>query len=405
MERTTVDNRYVLRSLLGGGGMGRVYLARDEVLGRDVALKILREQYARDEGFVERFEREARAAAALNYTSVVSVYDRGQAEDGIYYIAMEYVPGGTLKDLILRGPVEAGEAVRLSVQVADALGFAHARGIVHRDVKPHNVLLTAAGDAKVADFGIARAASDITISNSSQVLGTAKYISPEQAMGETVGPESDLYSLGVVLYEMLTGEVPFEADSAVGVAMKHVSEPPRPPSEKNPAVPEALDAVTMKLLEKRPEDRYPGAAELVADLSRVGEGLPPAFASAPSASKGAPETEQTRLIAGPGAPGGVRRDFSRSRSRRRWALLLLSAGALVVAVLLAGLGLTRGSDGRVVGSLGKAGEDAAQALGLGEGKVPGVVGLDAGEAAPEKKRAEYSSSRFPPGSRRSGARA
>ena len=380
MERTVVDNRYVLSGLLGGGGMGRVYLACDEVLERDVALKVLRERYAGDEGFVERFEREARAAAALNYPHIVSVYDRGRTEDGTYYIAMEYVPGGTLKDKILgEGAVEASEAVRLAVQVADALGVAHASGIIHRDVKPHNVLLTADGNAKVADFGIARAASDVSLSNSSLVLGTAKYMSPEQATGDPLGPESDLYSLGVVLYEMLTGEVPFEADSVVGVAMKHVNEPPRPLKEKNPSVPEALDAVTMKLLEKKPEDRYPGAAELVTDLSRVGEGLPPAFAEA---GAGTPETEGTELLAAPtvpnrGRPAGVRRDFSRSRTRRRWALLLLLGAALVVLVALATLGLSRSSGGQVLGSLG---EEAGQALGVGEGEVPGVVGLTEKEA-------------------------
>ncbi len=310
MERTVVDGRYVLGALLGGGGMGKVFLARDGVLERDVALKVLREQYAEDGEFVERFEREAKAAASLNHPNIVSVYDRGEAEDGSYYIAMEHVPGGTLKDRILgEGPLEAAEAVRVGVQVADALGVAHAKGIVHRDVKPHNVLLTSDGDAKVADFGIARAASGAPISGSNLVLGTAKYMSPEQAMGDPAGPESDLYSLGVVLYEMLTGEVPFEADSSVGVAMKHVTEPPRPPGEKNPAVPAGLDAVTMKLLRKRPEDRHPGAAELVADLSRIGEGLPLVFA-APAASRPASEVGATR------APSTRRAFCSRRRSTR-----------------------------------------------------------------------------------------
>ncbi len=275
MQQAILDNRYVLQGPLGSGGMGKVFLARDRVLERDVALKLLREQYAESDEFVGRFEREAKAAASLNHPNSVQVYDRGRAEDGAYYMAMEYVPGGTLKDRILDGPMDPGEAVRLGGQVADALGVAHGRGIVHRDVKPQNVLLTAHGNAKVADFGIARAASADPLSNSSLVLGTAKYMSPEQAMGGPLGPESDLYSLGVVLYEMLTGELPFDADSAIEVAMKHVNEPPRPPREKNPAVSAALDAVTMKLLEKRPGDRYPGAAELAADLSRVDEGRPP----------------------------------------------------------------------------------------------------------------------------------
>src|SRR5919107_345236 len=286
MEPTVLDNRYAVSGLLGGGGMGEVFLARDQVLDRDVALKVLRNQYAQDEEFVDRFEREAKAAASLNYPHIVQVYDRGTAADGTYYIAMEHVPGGTLKDRIFEsGPMRTAEAARMATQVADALGVAHARGVVHRDIKPQNVLLTAHGDAKVADFGIARAASETTVSDNSLVLGTAKYMSPEQATGDPVGPASDLYSLGVLLYEMLTGEVPFEADSEIDVAMNHVTTPPPPPIEKNPSVPEALNAVVMKLLEKKPEDRYPGAPELVADLSRAVEGLPPAFA--------APSTEQT----------------------------------------------------------------------------------------------------------------
>ena len=387
MERTILDNRYAISSLLGSGGMGEVFLARDEVLDRDVALKVLREQYAQDEEFVGRFEREAKAAASLNYPYIVQVYDRGTAADGTYYIAMEYVPGGTLKDRILKeGPMEAAEAIRLVSQVADALGVAHARGMVHRDIKPPNVLLTADGDAKVADFGIARAASETTTTNSSLVFGTAKYMSPEQATGDPVGPASDLYSLGVVLYEMLTGEVPFDADSEVGVAMMHVNEPPRSPKEKNPAVPEALNAVAMKMLEKKPADRYPGAAELVADLSRVGEGLPPVFAAPAAAGIVVPGAEQTEPVAAPTpvrarrGPDGVRRNFSGSRARRRRVLLLLCAVALVALLVLVGLGLSRGFGGPVVGSLGEAAEEAERALGVGEGRVPSLVGLSEEEA-------------------------
>jgi serine/threonine-protein kinase len=367
--------------------MGRVFLGRDQVLDRDVALKVLRKRYAQNKEFVERFEREAKAAASLNYPNIIQVYDRGTAADGTYYIAMEYVPGGTLKDRILKaGSMQAAEAVRLASQVADALGVAHARGIVHRDVKPQNVLLTADGDAKVADFGIARAASETTISNSSLVLGTAKYMSPEQATGDPVGPASDLYSLGVVFYEMLTGEVPFEADSEVDVAMKHVTEPPRAPKEKNPAVPEALNAVAVKLLQKKPEDRYPGAAELVADLSRAGEGLPPVFAAPGAAGTATPRAEQTQPVAAPmpvrapGGPGGVRRNFSGSLARRRRVLLLLCGAALVALLVLAGLGLSRGTGGPVLGSLGGAAEGAERALGVGKGRVPRVVGLSEEEA-------------------------
>jgi eukaryotic-like serine/threonine-protein kinase len=253
-----------------------VYLAHDEILERNVALKVLREQFVEDEGFAERFKREARSAASLSHPRLVQVYDRGEAEDGASYIAMEYVPGGTLKDRILReGALEPREAASLALQVAEALGTAHERRVVHRDIKPQNVLLTATGDAKVADFGIARAASAATISQTSLVLGTASYMSPEQAVGEPATPESDLYSLGVVFYEMLTAELPYTAESPVAVCMKHIYEPLRSPKEVNPRIPEGMNAVAVKLLAKDPQDRYEDAAELAEDLRRVRDGLPP----------------------------------------------------------------------------------------------------------------------------------
>ncbi len=237
MQQTLIDNRYAVGHLLGSGGMAEVYLAHDEVLDRDVALKVLKEQYAGNEEFVERFRREARNAAALNHPNVVPVYDWGRSEDGTYYMAMEYIPGGTLKERIAGGgPLDPGIAAGLGSRVARALAFAHEKGVIHRDVKSQNILLTEAGDAKVTDFGIARAAAATTISRSSIVLGTAGYMSPEQAKGEPVGPRSDLYSLGVVLYEMLTGNLPYEAESPVAVALKHVDEPPRSPREANPDV-------------------------------------------------------------------------------------------------------------------------------------------------------------------------
>src|ERR671911_692451 len=274
MQRPRIDDRYDPGELLGGGGMAEVYLAHDQVLGRDVALKILRGQYANEEGFVERFRREAKNAAALNHPNVVQVYDQGSTEDGTYYIAMEYVPGVTLAERLKReGPLQPGEAAGVAARVAEALAVAHARGIIHRDIKPQNVLLTASGGAKVADFGIARAASAETVTETSLILGTASYMSPEQVRGERVGPASDLYSLGVVLYEMLTGEPPYTADNPLATAMKHLDEPTRRPGEANPAVPEELDALTAKLLAKVPGDRYASAAELAEDLRRLRDGL------------------------------------------------------------------------------------------------------------------------------------
>src|SRR5215212_719690 len=261
--------------------MAEVFLAHDRILGRDLALKVLREDYANDADFVWRFRKEAQSAAALNHPNVVQIYDQGRAEDGRYYIAMEHVPGGSLEDLILRrGPLGPAEAARLASQVAEALHAAHERGIVHRDVKPQNVLLDEVGEAKVADFGIALAASRNSTSGTDLLFGTASYMSPEQAMGERVGPRSDLYSLGVVLYEMLTGRVPFVAEGPLATAMKHVTDQPIPPRKPNPLVPEEMDALVMGLLAKKPEDRYGSAAELAEDLRRAREGLPLSFAAA-----------------------------------------------------------------------------------------------------------------------------
>ena len=279
MRGKIVDGRYVLGESLGSGGMGEVYLAHDGVLERDVALKVLRSQYAGDEEFAERFRLEARSAASLSHPNIVQVYDRGEAEDGTSYIAMEYVPGGTLKEQIVRrGPLGDLETAVVGAQIADALGAAHERGMIHRDIKPQNVLVSASGDLKVTDFGIARAASAVTSSASGAIFGTAGYISPEQAMGEPVGPASDLYSLGVVLYEMLTGGLPFAADNSIAVCMKHVNEPPRPPKLVNPDIPEGMNALVLMLLAKHPTDRYGSAMELLTDLERVRDGLPPTLA-------------------------------------------------------------------------------------------------------------------------------
>jgi eukaryotic-like serine/threonine-protein kinase len=259
--------------------MGEVYLAHDGVLERDVALKVLRSQYAGDEEVAERFRREARSAASLSHPHIVQVYDRGETEDGTSYIAMEYVPGGTLKEQIgRRGPFGDRETAAVGAQIADALGAAHERGVIHRDIKPQNVLVTASGDLKVTDFGIARAASAVTSSASGAIFGTAGYISPEQALGEPVGPASDLYSLGVILYEMLTGELPFAADNSIAVCMKHVNEPPCPPILLNQDITEGMNALVLMLLAKHPADRYGSAMELLSDLERVRDGLPPTLA-------------------------------------------------------------------------------------------------------------------------------
>src|SRR3989441_9369413 len=227
---TLFDGRYRIVRKLGAGGMADVYLAEDQELGRRVAIKILNERHAGDEQFVERFRREAQNAAALAHPNIVSIYDRGEAE-GTYYIAMEYLEGRSLKELILsRGPAPVSVAIDYARQILSALRFAHRNGIVHRDIKPHNVLVDADGHVKVTDFGIARAgASQMTEEGS--IIGTAQYLSPEQARGAPVTASSDLYSVGIVLYEMLTGKVPFNGDSAIEIAMKHLNELPKPPSK------------------------------------------------------------------------------------------------------------------------------------------------------------------------------
>ena len=266
------DNRYRIERRIGTGGMADVFLARDESLGRMVAIKILAERYAQDEAFLERFRREATAAAGLSHPNIVSVYDRGQAS-GTSYIAMEYLNGPTLKDEITsRAPLPEAEVVNWAVQALDALEFAHRQGVVHRDIKPHNMILTDEGRLKVTDFGIARAANVAQMTEVGSIVGTAQYLSPEQARGLDVGPQSDLYSMGIVLYEMLTGELPFTGDSAVEIAMKQVSDPPPSIRKQNRLVSEGLEQVVMRALSKDPALRHRSARQMADELRRVSRG-------------------------------------------------------------------------------------------------------------------------------------
>lgn len=338
-----VDNRYRIQRPLGSGGMADVYLAHDDILDRDVALKVMSGRYASDDEFVERFKREAQSAAALSHPNIVSIFDRGESEDGTYYIAMEYLPGGTLKDRILkRGALPARTAAAVAIQIAEALQAAHRRGVIHRDIKPHNILITEGGDIKVTDFGIARAASSSTMTKTGSILGTAHYISPEQAMGEPVGPASDLYSLGVVLYEMLTGRLPYDADTPLGIAMKHVNGHLRPPKAVDPSIPDGINAVTMRLLAKNPEDRYASAAELIEDLERVADGLDPKGATITQVMPRAQQhTAPTRV-------GGPLPKSHEDKQRRRLLPAFLTLLALLLLAPLAWAGYSMFQDARTV---------------------------------------------------------
>src|SRR5438093_6625973 len=324
-DPAVLGGRYEIVSLIGHGGMAQVYLGTDRVLGRQVAVKVLGPQFARDDSFVARFRREAQAAAALNHPNVVGVFDTG-SDDGTHFIVMEYVHGKTLADVIREdAPLLPERAVEIAESVAGGLAFAHAQGIVHRDVKPGNIMLTPTGDVKVMDFGIARATTSDSLTQTATVLGTATYFSPEQAQGEPVDARSDIYSLGVVMYEMLTGHAPFSGESAVTIAYKHVKEEPRPPSRLNPDVPSGLDAIVMKCLAKNPANRYQNVDELLQDLRRFEAGLPVAATPllAPEATEPVERaTRPTSLLPAP--------TTDETERRRRWIAGIILGGILLI---------------------------------------------------------------------------
>jgi serine/threonine protein kinase len=330
-----LNGRYEVESRLGEGGMAKVFAGTDRLLGRKVAVKVLSSQYAQDKTFVERFRREAQAAAGLNHPNVVSVFDTG-SDDGVHYIVMEHVEGRTLADIIgEEGALRPARAVEIAVDVCRALSSAHEKGMVHRDVKPGNMLLTPDGGVKVADFGIARVASGEPLTVTGSVMGTASYLSPEQARGGSIDARSDIYSLGCVLYEMLTGKTPFAGDSLVSIAYKHVEEEPTAPSLVNPAVPAGLSAVVTKAMAKDPADRYQSADEMAGELREASADAPPA--------KAVPTNERTEVL--PVSAGGrtttapLPVTVSRERGRRWWpwatAAVVLAVLALAVALILA----------------------------------------------------------------------
>ena len=346
---TLFDGRYRIQRKLGAGGMADVYLAEDQELGRRVAIKILNARHGNDDQFIERFRREAKNAAALNHPNIVSIYDRGEAED-TYYIAMEFLDGRTLKELVVsRGAAPINVAIEYARQILSALRFAHRHGIVHRDIKPHNVLVDGEGRVKVTDFGIARAGTS-QMTETGSIVGTAQYLSPEQARGGEVDQRSDLYSLGIVLYELLTGKTPFDGETPVEIAMKHLSNTPKPPSQLRPDVPRELDMVVMRALAKNPDDRYQSADEMEADLERVARGARVAAAtvdtatqvmSRPATAAAVSATAATMIAAPPAAaappPAVVEEEIVEEGGghERSWWPWLVAIG-FVVAALIAG---------------------------------------------------------------------
>ena len=367
-EPTVFNGRYELHRRLGRGGMAEVFLARDQLLDRPVAVKVLFPEFATDPAFVERFRREATAAANLNHPNIVGVYDWGEA-DGTYFIVMEYVDGRSLSEILrAEGPLHPDRVADVGADVAAALGFAHRNGVVHRDVKPGNVILTQAGQVKVADFGIARAitaTSDDNLTQVGTVMGTATYFSPEQARGESVDPRSDIYSLGCVLYELVVGRPPFAGDSPVAIAYKHVQESPVPPRHLNVELPVAMEAIILKCLAKNPVNRYPSAEDLRADLRRFREGsgilAEPVMAAPidPGATTTVPASTGAVVAAGGGSTGAVPAYYDDEDEEPRKSSGLFLGALVVLLVLLAGMLFL-----------------LARALGVGEDKEPTVAQVE-----------------------------
>ncbi|BCJ38803.1 serine/threonine protein kinase [Actinocatenispora thailandica] len=350
-EERVLGSRYEVGELIGYGGMAEVHKGRDLRLGRDVAIKMLRTDLARDPTFQARFRREAQNAASLNHPAIVAVYDTGEEKgadgEALPYIVMEFVSGRTLKEVLTaEGPLPPKSALEITADACSALEFSHRHGIIHRDIKPGNIMLTDAGQVKVMDFGIARAVASTTttMTQTSAVIGTAQYLSPEQARGETVDARSDVYATGCVLFELLTGQPPFTGDSPVSVAYQHVREEPKPPSQRNPDVPPDVDSVVLKALAKNPANRYQSAAEMRADMLRAANGRP-VLATPPP-----PQEGRTQVLGAAGGAGGDTGTQPAARvtdpARRRRAVWVLVSLALLVVLGVAavGIGLYLSSD-------------------------------------------------------------
>ncbi|MEQ8717957.1 MAG: Stk1 family PASTA domain-containing Ser/Thr kinase [Acidimicrobiales bacterium] len=433
---TILGGRYELHRRLARGGMADVFLARDQLLDRAVAVKVLFAEFAADPTFVERFRREAQAAANLSHPNIVGVYDWGR-EGSTYYIVMEYVEGRSLADVLRsEGRLHPDRAARITYEVAGALAFAHRNELVHRDIKPGNVLISPQNQVKVADFGIATAIAagvNTDLTKAGTVMGTATYFSPEQAQGQRVDARSDLYSLGVVLYEMLTGEAPFTGDSPVAIAYKHVQEAPTPPSQSGATVPRPLEAITMRLLFKDPERRYPSADALRADLRRYRDGAAgpgraagaagaaaapgstdpttvsrpvsgsqPASGSQPTTAlpanrgkrqAGRPSGQTPANYAPPAYPPGYDAAtpvypygaYDRTGQTRRTGLFVLGVVLLILAIVIAAVILVQVLED----SSGNGNDDGDTVVDVGQIAVPSVIGLDQFEAIRELENAGF----------------
>ena len=330
VEAVTLLDRYRLEDPVASGGMGRVFVATDERLGRQVAIKLLKEDLGDDPQFVERFRREARAVAGLNHPNIASVYDYGE-DEGRHFIVMEFVEGRDLSEIIgAEGPLDPERGALVAAGTCDALGHAHDAGIVHRDMKPANIIVGRDDEVKVTDFGIARALGESTLTAAGTVLGTAHYLAPEQASGGEVGPAADQYAMGVVLYEMLTGDIPFGGTSPVGIAMRHVAEDVPPPSRVNAAVPSRLDQVVATATTKDPQQRYPSVSRMAQALRGSAPAMPPAEVASPAAATGPPGA--TQVLTETTWP--ERREGSGPRVAARAVLLGLALVALAALGLL-----------------------------------------------------------------------
>jgi serine/threonine-protein kinase len=347
LSEPVFGTRYTVTERIGTGGMADVYKGMDDVLGRTVAVKVMHRQYASDPQFVQRFRQEAQAAANLASPNIVNIFDWGQQED-TYYIVMEYVRGTDLKTLLeQRGPMDSARVADYGAQVCSALGVAHGYDIIHRDIKPQNLILTPDGVVKVTDFGIARA-GNTNMTQTGSVLGTAYYLSPEQAQGRQLTPASDLYSLGIVLYELTTGKLPFVGDTPVATALKQVNEAPVPPRQLNPSIPPGMEAVIMKALLKNPSERYQTSEEMKADLKAVAQGLQPTTAGAMIGIAGVgiagpgmaadATTVMGRVPGGPPTGVGAQRPLTpppaAKKRSRAWVWIVLS---LLVLLALGGI--------------------------------------------------------------------